>query len=300
MIRLEWNFIRDMLIRVNLPMDIIDAIMSCVSTVSTSILFNGEALDPIYLSRSIRQGDLISPYLFILCMGYLGQLIEEQCSGKLWQPVKASQSGSTFSHLLFTDDLILFAKADWVNCAAITDVLDTFCSIFGQTMSEAKSRVCFSPNVDRDTRESLCDILRFASMPYLGKYLGFPLKHPGSSSHDYDFILDRVKQKFFRWKANLLSLAGRRVLIQSSLAAIPSYIMQCSYLPGRVLNGLDRVNRNFLWGSIDSTKKIHLVGWEKVTKSKEEGGLGLQIAKGRNVALSSKLNWRFHMEGEAL
>ena len=74
--------------------------------------------------------------------------------------------------------------------------------------------------------------------------------------------------------------------------------MQCSYLPGRVLNGLDRVNRNFLWESIDSAKNIHWVGWEKVTKS-EEGGLGLQTAKGRNVALLSKFNRRFHTEGEA-
>ena len=78
-------------------------------------------------------------------------------------------------------------------------------------------------------------------------------------------------------------MAGRRVLVQSSLAAIPSYIMQCSYLPGRVLDGLDRLNRNFLWGSTDAAKKIHWVGWEKVTKPKEEGGLGLQTAKGRNV-----------------
>ncbi|KAK9994753.1 hypothetical protein SO802_024456 [Lithocarpus litseifolius] len=288
--KLEWNFIRDMLIRVNLPMDIIDVIMSCVSTVFTSILFNGEALDLIYPSRGIRQGDSLSPYLFILCMDYLGQLIEEKCSENLWQPVKASQSGPAFTHLFFADDLILFAKADGVNCATIREVLDTFCNISGQTVSEAKSRVYFSPNVDRDTREALCDILGFASTPYLGKYLGFPLKQPGSSSHDYDFILDRVKQKLSGWKANLLSLAGRRVLIQSSLAAIPSYIMQCSYLPGRVLNGLDRVNRNFLWGSTDLAKKIHWVGWEKVTKSKEEGGLGLHTVKGRNVALLSKLN----------
>ena len=146
--KLEWSFIRDMLIRVNLPKDIIDLIMSCVSTVSTSILFNGEALDPIFPSRGIRQGDPIFPYLFIMCMDYLGQLIEEKCSGKLWHPVKASQSGPAFSHLFFADDLILFAKSDGVNSAAIRDVLDTFCSISGQTVSEAKPRVYFSPNVD--------------------------------------------------------------------------------------------------------------------------------------------------------
>ena len=174
--KLEWSFIRDMLIWVNLPLDIIDLIMSCVSTVSTSILFNGETLDPIFPSRGIRQGDPISPYLYILCMDYLGQLIEEKGSGNLWHPVKASQSGPTFSHLFFADDLILFAKADGVNSVAIRDVLDTFYSISSEMVSEAKSKVYFYPNVDKDTRESLCDILGFASTPFLGKYLGFSLK----------------------------------------------------------------------------------------------------------------------------
>ena len=145
-------------------------------------------------------------------------------------------------------------------------MLDDFCSISKQTVSEAKSRVYFSPNVDRDTRESLCDILGFASTPFLGKYLGFSLKQPGSSSQDYNFILDRVKQKLSGWKANMLSLAGRSVLIQASSAAIPSYVMQCTYLLGRILDGIDRVNRNFLWGSLDSAKKVHWVGWDKVTK----------------------------------
>ena len=99
--KLEWSFIREVFIRANLPADLIDIIMSCISTVSTSILFNGEALEPIYPSRGIRQGDPLSPYLFILCMKYLGQLIVEKCNAKLWQPVKASSSGPAFSHLIW-------------------------------------------------------------------------------------------------------------------------------------------------------------------------------------------------------
>ena len=82
--KLEWSFIRDMLFRVNLSLDLIKVIMSCVSMVSTSIMVNGEALDSIYPSRGIRQGDPLSPYLFILCIDFLGQLIEEKCSNKLW------------------------------------------------------------------------------------------------------------------------------------------------------------------------------------------------------------------------
>ena len=50
------------------------------------------------------------------------------------------------------------------------------------------------------------------------------------------------------------------------------------------------MNRNFLWGTSEAAKKIHLVGWQKVTKPKDEGGLGLQTAKGRNISLLAKLN----------
>jgi len=180
--KLEWNFIREALFRANLLVDFIDVIMSCVSTVSTSILANGEATDPIVPSRWIRQGDPLSPYLFIFCMDFLGQLIEEKCNAKLWHPVKASQSGPAFSHLMFADDLLFFARADGTDCSAIRDMLDEFCLLFGQTVSEAKFRVYFSPNVDRDARELLCDILGLSSTPFLGKYLGFPFRHLGSSS----------------------------------------------------------------------------------------------------------------------
>nr|XP_023896544.1 uncharacterized protein LOC112008446 [Quercus suber] len=162
--------------------------------------------------------------LIDVIMSCVSTLIEEKCNMKTWQPVKASQSGFEFSHLLFANDLIFFAKADWVNCFAIRDVLYEFCELSGQSVSEAKSRVYFSPNVDRDTRESPCDILGFTSTPFLGKYLGFPLKHPGSSSQEYNFILDRVKKKHSGSKANMLSLVGRTVLIQAFLVAILSLL----------------------------------------------------------------------------
>ena len=87
-----------------------------------------------------------------------------------------------FSHLFFADDLILFAKADHVNCSTIRDVLDSFCAQSGQSISESKSRVYFSPNIDADTRESLCNILGFRSTPNFGKYLGFPIKHRGGNN----------------------------------------------------------------------------------------------------------------------
>ncbi|XP_065637983.1 uncharacterized protein LOC112010482 [Quercus suber] len=229
--KIEWSFIREMLIFFNFPATLIDLIMSCVSSVSTSLLFNGGCLDSFCPSRGIRQGDPLSPYLFILCMEFLGHLIEEKCEANLWSPVRASRSGPSFSHLFFADDLVLFANADQVNCNTIKSVLNDFCLRSGQRVSVAKSRVFFSPNVGPDQRILLSDILGFNSTPNLGKYLGYPLKHAGDRKHDFDFVLDRVKKKLAGWKANLLSMAGRVVLIQASSSTIPSYVMQ-SHIQG--------------------------------------------------------------------
>ena len=73
--KLEWSFIRDTLLRFNLLKNLIELIMSYVSSVLTSILFNRESLDTFTPTRGIRQGDPLSFYIFIMCMDYLGQLI---------------------------------------------------------------------------------------------------------------------------------------------------------------------------------------------------------------------------------
>ena len=70
--KLEWSFIKDMLVKINLLVDLVDIIMSCVLTVFTFIMVNEDALESIYSARGIRQGDPLSLYLFILCMDYLG------------------------------------------------------------------------------------------------------------------------------------------------------------------------------------------------------------------------------------
>ena len=134
--KIEWGFIREMSINFNFPNRLSDLILSCVTLVSTSLLFNGGSLVPFKPSRGIQQGDPISPYLFILCMEYLGRLIEEKCQSKLWHPVKASRSRPSFSHLFFANDLILFARANSGSCAAAKDALTNFCTKSRQTISE--------------------------------------------------------------------------------------------------------------------------------------------------------------------
>ena len=90
--------------------------------------------------------------------------------------------------------------------------------------------------------------------------------------------MERVISKISGWKAKFLSFAGRIVLIKSVMAAIPNHVMQGVALSSHLLEKLDKINRDFLWGSSMEKKKFHLVGWSKVNSPKEEGGLGIQAA----------------------
>ena len=258
--RLKWHFIRDVLELCRLPPFLIKLTMSCVSSSSISILLNGGKIEPFHPSRGIRQGDPLSPYLFIMCMEVLGFLISRRSKENLWDPVRASRGGQAFSHLFFADDLVLFAKADLWNCTSVHETLDTFCELSGQKVNLNRSKAYFSPNISPESREEMCGVLGIHSTPNLGKYLGFPIKHPGSSSQEFNFVVERVQNKLQGWKTNLLSMAGRVVIAQSILSAIPAYVMKGCMLPTQILNNLDKVSRNFVWGSTEDHKKLHMVG----------------------------------------
>jgi ribonuclease HI len=298
--RLEWSFIREVLLFFLFPKSLVDLILDCVSSSSISILLNGGKMEVFKPSRGIRQGDPLSPYLFILCLEYLSLKIFGACHENRWKPIKASRNGPAFSHLFFADDLLLCSVASIECCNTMVEVLEEFCDNSGQKINLSKSKAYFSPNVDPVTRDSLCGILGVSSTPDLGRYLGFPLRSNGRNTRDFNFVVERVQSKLSSWKAKLLSPAGRVVLIQSVTSSIPAYYMQNTMLPSKVCSDLDQLNRDFLWGSSRDSKKMHLVGWDKVCRPKCDGGLGLQSTKFRNIATLAKLNWRLIQDKEAL
>lgn len=234
-------------------------IMSCVTTVSTSILWNGEALDEFSPGRGLKQGDPLSPYLFVLCMDRLSILINQKAEEGKWKGIKAFRNTNPLTHLFFADVLILFGQDNISNCNVMMGVINEFCCMSGQFISLAKSKLFVSLNVSRNKAKRLSGASGILLTNDLGKYLGIPFLHKRVTKDHFNHILEKIQKRLSCWKSNTLMLAGRATLIQSSASPIPSYTMQTMKIPASVCDKIDCLHRNFLWGDTPNKKRIHFV-----------------------------------------
>ena len=94
--RVDWGFLKQTLVSFGFPPPTVNLIMRCVTASSLSILWNGDRLNSFTPSRGLRQGDPISPYLFVLCMERLSCSINQQVDKGVWKPVAVSRGVQEF------------------------------------------------------------------------------------------------------------------------------------------------------------------------------------------------------------
>jgi hypothetical protein len=265
--RLSWKFIYDTLLEVGYPMEWINVVMTSVTSVRTNVKWNGDRAEYFHPQRGIRQGDPISPYLFVICMDKLSHLITHCVQEGEWKPMRAGRNGPLISHLMFADDLILFAEANPTQMRFVLNTLNQFCQLSGQQVSHEKTSIMFSRNVCSQMREELTMLSGFNEASSLGKHLGVPLVGRAPKKSDYNYLINQVKTKLSAWKAKQLSFAGRITLSKAVIEAIPIYPMMTNCIPKGCLNELQKIQRAFIWGDENGNRKYHAVSWDKVTKN---------------------------------
>jgi hypothetical protein len=170
---------------------------------------------------------------------------------------------ASFSHLLFTDDTLIFCSAHSSQLHYLRSMFLLFEAASGLKVNLAKSELILVGYVDRV--ESLARILGCGVVTLPVKYLSLPLGASYKSIHIWDGAIEKIECRLASWKKLYLSKGGRITPIKSTIANIPTYYLSLFPLPTSVVVRIEKLQRDFLWGRLEEEFKYHLVSWSKVS-----------------------------------
>jgi hypothetical protein len=300
--RVEWQYLEAIMLRLGFDVEWVKLVMRMISTVSFSVLFNGTPLESFRPSRGIRQGDPISPYLFLLAAEGLSCLLKSRSvvpSSKL-EGIKVASTAPAANHLLFADDSLLFVKASIEGADEVSSVLEVYFQASGQRINMDKSSVFFSKGCPESVRNGMKERLNIHNESLNDKYLGMPSDVGRATNGAFKFLKDRIWKRIQGWLELLLSAGGKEILIKAVVQAIPTYSMSCFKLPRGLCEAINSLIRNFWWGSRDGQRKTCWVSWEEMTTPKYAGGMGFRDIELFNLALLARQAWRILQNPETL
>ncbi|XP_019168052.1 PREDICTED: uncharacterized protein LOC109163801 [Ipomoea nil] len=259
--RMEWPFLESMLMALGFVDRWVRLLMMCVTTVSYNILINVSQIEQITPTRGLRQGDPLSPYLFIICAEGLSLLLQQaQAKGEI-HGCRVARGAPSITHLFFADDSLLFFKANAQEAGVIKSCLKKYEKMSGQAVNYHKSSICYSKNTRDETRDEVANILGVVQAQNFGKYLGLPSFVGRNRRAAFAYIEDKIRQRISSWNKKLLSQAGKEVLLKSG---------------------------------------IHWKAWDKLCIPKKYGGLGFKELRAFNLAMLGKQGWRFLTQPQSL
>uniref|UniRef100_A0A2N9IAI6 Reverse transcriptase domain-containing protein n=1 Tax=Fagus sylvatica TaxID=28930 RepID=A0A2N9IAI6_FAGSY len=297
----NWNFLLYMLRRCGFSERWRHWIYTCVSTARFSVLVNGRAHGFFSSSRGLRQGDPLSPLLFIIVMEALSRMLSRAVSGGYISGFSVGNSTGvelSISHSLFADDTLIFCGADSEQAWYLRGVFIWFQAISGLKINLSKSElvpVGPVPNVPELAGIMGCSV---ASLPLT--YLGLPLGASFKMKSIWAEVVERMEKRLAGWKRLYLSKGGRVTLIKSTLSSIPTYYLSLFPIPMSIAHRIEKLQRDFLWGGLEDELKFHLVNWQQVCTPLHNGGLGIRSMATFNKALLGKWLWRYSREPASL
>jgi hypothetical protein len=240
----SWPFLLEVLKRLGFGSVWCDIISGLLAISSTQVLLNGSLGEKIQHQRGLRKGDPLSPMLFILVMDVLCPLAKKAVDEQLLQPLARRALQHKIS--LYADDVVIFLRPSASDIEITLDILQLFGSACGLTTNLQKSSV-LAIRCNEEDKATLQEALPCQLSDFPCKYLGVPLSPHKLTKEQVPPIIDKIVDRLTSWKADLLTKAGRMVLVRFVLTSILIYIIMAIDLPPWALKAIDKIRRCFLW-----------------------------------------------------
>ncbi|GJT04797.1 RNA-directed DNA polymerase, eukaryota, reverse transcriptase zinc-binding domain protein [Tanacetum coccineum] len=243
------------------------------------VIVNGSLTSEFQFHRGLKQGDSLSPFLFILIMESHHILFQRVVDAGMFRGIFMGTSFQLL-HLFYADDAIFIGQWSDSNISVIVKVLECFYRALGLRINMNKSKLMgiFVANdiVDQADNNIGCTTLKD---PF--SYLGSKVDNLMSRTRAWNDILNNRANRLSKWKMKTLSIGGRLSLLKSVLGSTPIYHMSLFKVPIKVLQKMESIRCHFFIGVDQNGKKLIWVKWNKVLASKEKGGLGIHGEDGK-------------------
>ena len=220
-------------------------IMNCVRSASMSILLNGSPLKPFKMEKGLRQGDPLSPYLFILVSEALVCLLKKAEDLNLIKDVHIGKEKVSLKHLQFIDDTLIFAPKKSICITNYFRILDVFALMSGLSLNYSKSCFISWHSSDHEWARTIPRGVGCLHSTCPFNYLDFPLRDHMNKCSAWKPVVEKIQNRLASWKAKILSKAGKLTRIKSVLNSLPIFYMSMFKMPKAIAQKIVKLQRNF-------------------------------------------------------
>ncbi|KAL9680090.1 hypothetical protein QQ045_017966 [Rhodiola kirilowii] len=253
--RISWIFLLRMLKALGFNQKWCDLIYHNISNCGYSVLWDGSPFGHFKSNQGVRQGDPLSPSLFIICMEAFSRMLHHQVATNRIYPYFVKVGALVVNHLLYADDMLIFTNGSKVSIYRLLALIHTFCLHSGQLLNASKSIIFFYNNIPHVRCRTLLSIANFSPGAFPTTYLGAPL-FPGRVKIEYFQALeDKVHACINGWTRNLLSMGGKVIIIASILNSMLTHVIGTLPTPATVISRISSLMASFLWNQKDEKRR---------------------------------------------